>query len=85
MMNMMINAAISTTAAAEVATYWDELASEELVDRLQQEAEMREALCEEWRYDMARLRWAYKFFEETGVYDLYSDIFKDIYGVRPRW
>lgn len=28
---------------------------------------------------------ALRYAEEVGDWDLYSDIYKDLYGVRPRW
>ena len=38
-----------------------------------------------WRQDMADLDAAYQAGVETGDFSFYSDVYKDIYGVRPRW
>ena len=47
------------------------------------EAEIRAE--REWRRQQDALAAAERYGDETGDYSLYSDIFKDVYGIRPRW
>ena len=61
--------------------YIDYLAQEELDSRLMAEWEAEqasEALEDE-------LRAGLEYAAGLGDWDLYSDLYKDLYGVRPRW
>lgn len=81
MMNMLVKSAIAPVAAIEVALLWDELLAEaaeaaEEAKRLEREA---------WCYEMAMLDELAEEAHRTGDWSVYSDVYKDIYGVRPRW
>ena len=61
--------------------YIDYLAQEELDNRLMAEWEAEqasEALEDALRADL-------EYAANIGDWDLYSDLYKDLYGVRPRW
>lgn len=38
-----------------------------------------------WEYDQQTLRDAEEVGRKTGDWSYYSDVYKDIYGIRPRW
>lgn len=54
-------------------------------DAFMAELAEREAEHNAWLRDMADLDAAWKCGEETGDFSFYSDVYKDVYGVRPRW
>ena len=88
------SAARSFTTAAAMSDYYNEISDDTAAIIEAMEAEYEEymwaleldaAIEAAWRQDMADLEAARKYGEETGYWDCYSDLFKSIYGVRPRW
>ena len=87
------NAARAITTAAAMAEYIAENDArqtdiiEAMIDEYNEfmmEMAIREAEHNAWLQDMADLDAAWKCGEETGDYSFYSDVYKDVYGVRPR-
>ena len=88
------NTARTLTAAAAMAEYAAEISvdndrifadMEEEYDRFMVELAAREAEEAAWRADREALDAAYQAGVETGDFSFYSDVYKDIYGIRPRW
>lgn len=88
------NAARTLTAAAAMAEYMAETSEEQALLAAAIEAEYEEYMAElaaieaeeaAWKANMAALDDAYQYGVETGDFSFYSDVFKDINGIRPRW
>lgn len=73
--------------------YYAEFMSEVLTDEALEAEFLREREAEaRWDAEAAEnerleagLREALAYAEEVGDWDMYSDVYKDLYGVRPRW
>lgn len=52
---------------------------------IQRDLDAYEAEQREWKRDMEDLEMAAAVGRETGDWSFYSDVYKDVYGVRPRW
>lgn len=93
-LTMSKNAARAITTAAAYAEYLAEndarqtAVIEAMIDEYDEfmaELAEREAEYNAMLQDMADLNAAWKYGEETGDFSFYSDVYKDINGVRPRW
>ena len=62
----------------------DEELEAELTREREREARWDAEAAEDERLE-AGLREALAYAEEVGDWDMYSDVFKDLYGFRPRW